>query len=1493
MPKSIKKSYKYLIVFASVVIMLSTGLVLFLSNSKVQTYVIQKIVGRISKTYSAAITVGKIKFTLFNKFNINDLLLLDQNQDTLIYASEVTIGIRKLDLKNNTISLGKIALNSPVIKLATDSSGVMNLTIFLEKLKKPADTTKTIKYLFSVSQLDINDGRFIFRDERGKESKTRIDFSNIRLSGINTQVENIVVGKDSVTLDIYSLVCAERSGFRVKSLSSQVNFSDKRVYLSSFNLNLDSSVINAEHVGLLPKTPGSYSDFLSNVKLDISLNRSLMNTSDLEYFIPVLDSINEQFFFSGDISGTIAELRGRNITMNYNENTFLSCDFDFSGLPDIQNTYIYIGVSNFITNTTDIEKIKISGNKKIVIPPTLRNLGNISFKGNFTGFLTDFVTYGDIRTKKGNVSTDISFRPDKDNSFTYQGLIKGSYIDLGEITGQPDHFGDISIEANINGSSTSFKHFAASLTGKIDSVEINNYKYRNIALNGSFTEKIWDGSFKINEKNIKLDLQGRFDFSSKLPVFDFTMNLPKAYLHNLNIAPSDTSAFLSMILTANFTGNSIDNLAGDIKLVNTRYRKQSNNLDFRDFTIRAFTENYLPKIELRTDFVDADLRGYYNFAGIAGSVRTALAALMPNEFTNPGVNIYSQKNNFKFNVNFKNTDNLNKILNTGILLAEDSNINGGFYPDSAIYVNVKSPALSIKNFLFSDLLFDANIKDSILVANLNTSSLLLAGKTELKEFNVMVSTTPDNIKFTSDWDNKEKDVNKGSLEAEGVFSKNIFGKPILKVDVKPTEIAVNNDIWNISPSVITIDTSAIQIDKLYVKNLENYFLIDGSVSENSSDTLKLYFNGIDLGPLNNIRLSENAPNPENIKLLLKGVLNGTVSLTNVYKNIMFESNIHINGFSILGSKYGDVEIKSQWDNVKKIVRVSASNDLEGVKMFDLSGFYDPAAKNFKMTANAKKLPVEFLNPLLKSFASEIKGFATGTVKLEGKFSQPVLTGALWAEEVSAKIDYLQTKYRFTDSVRFDKTGIKFNNITAYDEKNNTIKVNGIVGHRYLKTYTVDLTLTPNNCMVLNTVPKDNDLFYGVAYGSGVVTIKGADGNLAFDVSASTGKNTKFYIPLTSGLSVSASSFISFIDSTNLRKARDGSRINTSASQVKETFELNIDLDVTPEAEVQLIFDSKIGDIMKGYGQSSGPLNISMAKNGDFRVYGDYVIEEGDYLFTLGNIFNKKFSVKNGGTISFNGDMDNAELNIEAIYALKASLYDLFQDEQFRGDRIDVECHLFLTGKLFNPVIGMDIILPKSDEITVQYLKNAITTEEELSRQFVYLLVMNSFYADPASGTTVNTATSGTAAMAVTTTEMLSNQLSNWLSQISNDFDIGFNYRPGNELSTQEVEFALSTQLLNDRVAINGNLDVRGNQNTNTTTSNIAGAFDVEVKITEKIRFKVFNRSNDNIILDTKSNYTQGLGLFFRQDFDKFRDLFKKRNKGEMKKEENKTVVTDN
>ncbi len=1494
MAKSIKKALKYFIIVSGAFALLLLTVFLVLQMPVIQTYIIHKVSGIISREFKSTLQVGSVEYKFFNRLIINDLLIKDQNNDTLIYAEKAITGIRKYDLKKNSIKLGKIYLIKPVVALITDTTGMLNLNWYLEKLRSVPESQKSKKGRISIDLIDLHDTRFALIDRRGKPGKSNINLKNLKINAINGTIEFLKIENDTTSFNIHNLNFTESSGLNVNKLTGSLRISRGSIYFNRMLITTDSSIINLDEMSLKGDSTGSFSNFIENVNLKAVFEKSLISTSDLSHFMPLAGGINESVWLSGRLSGTISELRGRNILMSYRDHSRLDCDFDFSGLPDIHNSFIYLGINRLTTNAIDLEKIILPGKKKLELPELLFKVGNIAFDGSFTGFITDFVTYGQFRSENGTITTDLSLRPEGKRRYRIKGLLKGTEINLGEITGKKDFLGNMSINANIDGYATSMKKFTASLRGHIDSISIKNYVYRDIALNGNFTEKTWDGSIKFSDKNIKMDVLGLFDFENKLPEFDFTLNITNAKLYNLNLDKKDTSSRVTLLLTSNFRGNSIDNLDGEIRLLNSNLIRYGNNLELYDFSVKTYLSGSKPVLSLRTDFVNADITGPHNFGEFGNLSRYLLAKLMPSKFVSASKQKEIKKNNFSFNIKFKNTDEINYFLKTGFLISENSFIEGEIFPDSIIRINGTSKRLSIHNNIFSDFSLNTQISGNELALVINSQSLQLLRQSRLDSFRINLETKPDNLLFSVNWGNKNNKSNNGSFIARGNYHKNDpkQKQAVLLIDIDSTDIYSRKNLWKINSTSIVIDSNAIKINRFLVGSKDYYYSIDGAVSENPYDTLDIGFKGIDIIPLNYI-ITRNKNNPADaFSPEFQGNLNGNIIITNLYKEILLQGNLTVRNFGILGTDYGTLAISSAFDANRKVINIYAGSYKDDRKMLDISGYYDPPSRKLDLTGIASRLSIQPLNPLLKAFASEISGTTSGKVNLISIPGSIVLNGALFAENSLLKVDYLQTKYRMTDSVRFDRRGIIFNNVKLTDERGNPATLSGTVFHRNFKNFQANMTINTTDCMILNTKAKDNDLFYGTAYATGVTTIKSSkDGSLAFDISAISDRNTKFYIPLNTGLSVSEVSFVSFTDISKdtIRSQTAAVRLIPGPSRTN-TMDINMDLEVTPVAEVQLIFDETVGDIMKANG--SGNLNISYNKKGELRITGDYIIDRGDYLFTLGNILNKPFSVESGGKIMFSGDIYKSEIDLKAIYKLRASVADIIPDGTAEStERVPVECQLNLSGNLFNPIIGFDIYLPTADEKTRTYLRNAIATEEQMSRQFLYLLVMNSFYPDPlmGSGTTASSGTAGTAA-AVTTSEMLFSQLSNMLSKISNDFDIGVVYRPGvgnSEINSDQLEVALSKQILNDKVVINGNFDVRGS-NADPNTNQITGDFDAEVKITEKIRFKVFNRYN-NPYTGKSEPYTQGVGVFFRQEFNKLNDLFTKKEKPEIKKEEESTM----
>ena len=282
------------------------------------------------------------------------------------------------------------------------------------------------------------------------------------------------------------------------------------------------------------------------------------------------------------------------------------------------------------------------------------------------------------------------------------------------------------------------------------------------------------------------------------------------------------------------------------------------------------------------------------------------------------------------------------------------------------------------------------------------------------------------------------------------------------------------------------------------------------------------------------------------------------------------------------------------------------------------------------------------------------------------------------------------------------------------------------------------------------------------------------------------------------------------------------------------------------------------------------IDLSVNSLGDFEMKGDYLIDDGNFFFTLQNLMNRRFTILEGGKISWTGSPYDADVDIRALYKTKASLEGLGIEEE--GTRANVDCYLGMKEQLMDPVIKFGVDFPNLDHNTIQeiYARLDTTNEVQMNQQMIFLLVLGSFSIQQDQASQIG----------ASSVNIISNQLSSWLSQISKDFDIGINYLPGDDMTKEQLEVALSTQLFDNRVVIDGNVGVMGKQQSSNTSS-IVGDVNVEVKITPDGRFRVkaFNRSNVTTsinTLDEVAPYTQGVGIFYRKEFDSFGDLFKKK-----------------
>lgn len=1387
---------------------------------------------------------------------LEDVLIKDQKQDSLIFVGELEASIDSFSFKHQYFTVDQLKLNQSFLKINTDSSDIPNYQFFLNQLQT-RDSVKSAGFQFNVilNKFDLNEAKFTYAyfDTLGNHE---ISFRDIAL-GVN----KLEIADQKTAFQLSHFQMNDKKFFRLEDLSAQMIFTPDSVFLNHLHVQTSNSEITEANIKIDKSKIGKELDF-KKLKVELDLRKSIVSMKDVAQLVPSLQGMDENVEVSGQISGKLADLKGKNVELSIGQNTRLSVDFYLNGLPEIASTYMHIDLKNSFTDLNDIQQIKFPDQfplQVMDIPESLFQAGIIEYKGNFTGFLSDFVSYGTFRSKWGVLTTDLSFVPLEGEKLKINGRLKTVNFQLGKLV-KSDVLDRITFNGDIKGILTpQTKDFKASVSGRIDSIMVNNYQYENIELSGDILNKRFDGSLIVDDPNLRFRFDGEFDLNVAVPVFNFNMQVEKADLIALKLVNTFKTSEISFALNANFTGSNIDNLNGLIHFAQGSYRNENGLVSFDNFDLKTFFENE-PVLQVRSDFLDADIRGKYELHNLHNSVKKIISWYLPAY----GLEIPSQKttNNFDFSFILKDINRFTQVLIPDLKM-DPAKFEGRINSEkNTLVINGIFPLLQYKSSVFKKITINVDGNSKLDVKN-KVDEISIGNELKIYNLALISEASGDKLDSKLSWSNIGDVSYSGSINTSTKFFKQ-EKSPHVEINVKPTRIFLADSLWQINSALITVDSTLVKINKLALTNRSQSVIIDGAINNDQDNMLNINFNQIDMNSLNTF-LAGN--------LKLKGELTGSISLLDVYRRILFLSNLKIDGLSLLGQALGNAKVQSRWDRDANEINAELVVESNQNRALHAFGIFNPGLDSLSINANFNHFSLLILQPLLGSSFANFHGDATGKVHIFGSPDHIQHKGALFAANAGLMLSDLKVNYNLNDSVRFDGEKIIFPNIKIQDDFGNSGVFYGTIQHRSFSKMIYDLAVKSDKIMAINTTPSDNEQFYGKTFGSGIVKITGHGATVFINGVARTEKGTDMNISLEYEGDAQEYDFLNFI-SRSYQPKFEVIKPPVSNSNVQMKFEI----EVTPEARAQLIYNSKIGDVIRS--QGSGNLQLAIDKDYNVSLFGEYTVSQGDYLFTLQNVINKKFEIQRGGTIAWNGDPYDANLNLNAIYRLKAPLTELFVNTTQSADynqRVPVLCKINLTNSLNNPDIRFDIELPTTEDRIRDEVKQYISTEEDLNKQILSLLVLGKFYTpEYLRGTYSGSTNNLVGSTASTASELFSNQFSNWLSQISNDFDIGFNYRPGNEITNNEIEFALSTQMFNDRVSINGNIGNNSAQRTTANNNNLVGDADVAVKLTNngKLQLKAYNHSNNNLIYET-SPYTQGVGLSYREDFNDFNELWQK------------------
>ncbi|MBL4755765.1 MAG: hypothetical protein JKY52_19495, partial [Flavobacteriales bacterium] len=587
--------------------------------------------------FNTVIEIQGVDIAFFNKVILEGLYIEDLHRDTLLYISKLAVGIRSIDRDIHKMVLDEIVLNHGVLNIRKyKGETVLNYKFLMAGQQGPGTPKPT--WEFDVRTMDLRDLNFSYVDENRGATKSLMDLKNLHVSSFNAYLNESKWINNTLITQIEKLSLKEKSGFVIDNLSGKIKSSPVGLTATKLMIVTPMSSLGGE---LSLKYTGyeDYKHFIDSVRIQADLSDTKVNLRDLSFFAPALIGLDETVQLSGSIQGTISKLKGKNIDLSYGEDTRFRGNLSLTGLPNFQETFIRFNVKKFSTSQKDLARLPappFDSGRIWKVPRYIRNLGRFNFVGDFTGFYNDFVAYGICESGLGVLVSDVSltYNPITDQ-LHYEGQVSSSSFDVGRLLDAEKNVGVADFDINITGDGLNKNTAKAELDGLIKGITLKDYYYQNVELKGELQDKRFSGYLMAKDENLDFVFNGEIDYSASPPKFVFVADVLGANLDKLNLTTTLENPVFSVKVESNFFGKGIDDIQGEILLRDLKYRDA--NLQSKkgfypigDISLMASEDNGKRKLQLHSEFVDADLEGAFNLQGLAGALFHSLHDMLPN-----------------------------------------------------------------------------------------------------------------------------------------------------------------------------------------------------------------------------------------------------------------------------------------------------------------------------------------------------------------------------------------------------------------------------------------------------------------------------------------------------------------------------------------------------------------------------------------------------------------------------------------------------------------------------------------------------------------------------------------------------------------------------------------------------------------------------------------------------------------------------------------------
>ena len=1467
--------------------------ILALQLPQVQTYIADRIVSSIDDRLDADIEFEKIHIKPFTTLILKKVAIIDRNPasdvldpskekvDTFFRADYIIAKFTLSGLADHEgIHLRKAYINGAQMNLVLEEkadegdgdTSTDNLSRIF-RLKKPEEPKRSEKEIFHISDVQIADMGFIMKNYSSDKTPYHggIDWNDLDIRDINLSAKELMFKAGIMSGEVEEMSFHEKTGFNVSSMTGEARVGRGKTIVEDLKIVDTWSDIDIPLYMMSYDNIKAFSDFISRVRIDSRIADSRLDFKTLTFFAPQLEGNALKAAISGEVSGFVDDFTVMNVKVSSEAGGFSGVvNGRIKGIPDIENTKIDARVSNLLLTSEGLGLFisEWMHEGKLDLGDYARGMTFMA-EAKAKGLLNDFDAILKMRSLLGSVDANINIAnviSEEDVPVRLGGKISTENLDLGRIIGT-----DLIHQTTLE---TSFK---AEIDSKpqldiekltVDRLNINRYDYTGIMATGRLKDNYFDGRIVCHDPNLYFTLHGIFTLAAKGKdaAYGFKAKIGDANLNALNIDKRGKS-YVNLTADVNFMKTKEGDMSGNISVNDVMLENRLGKYNIGDIRLSSKNSENNHVITFNSSFADGKYKGTASAARFIQDLQDITLKRSAPALYKDTTSRWTG-NSYDIEFNCHQSMDLMYFVMPGMFISDSTSIKASVTKDGVAKASLTSPRIAYRQqFMMRHIDARFDNKDNRILGEMTCDTIKVSTLDLISNrFHLLVHD--NHIGAEYEYDNNTEQVNRGEFVVNGDLNRDEDGLG-MSVEIAPSTLYLNSRKWNILASRLFVKGSELDVDDFEMTSGEQKVRLFGKTSSTIPNTLTLNLERFDISILNPL-LGSNFG--------IRGAVSGNAQILSPINLKSIRMDLICDSTQIAGESLGVLDMDCTWNEEFERYDLNIRNDLNGKTSLEATAKITPDSEMLDAAINMERLNIAYAEPFLKTVFNDMGGYMSGKVMLNGPIRDiRISSEAARLDNAMLQVAYTNVPYFAEGAFHIDDYGVYFDDIRIKDRYSGTGTVTGSINWNRFKDISFDTKIKVADIEGINVTEQMGESFYGNIFGTGNISITGPVNSIVMNIDAVTSRAGQLHIPV--------NNFTSASGTTNLLKFKEPERvvyidpymtmIRTFEKKDAETSDFTVNLRVNASSDIEAFveIDKASGNVLTGRGNGMIGLEVS---NDVFNINGEYTLTGGNYSFSALGIVSKNFEIREDSKITFNGDIMESNLDITASYTTKASLSTLLADSTAMGTRRDVLCLIKVTDKLKNPELDFEIEIPDLDPMIKSRVESALSTDDKVQKQFISLLVTNNFLPEEQSGIVNNSSS--------LVTDALANQLNTIFEKLDIPLDLGLSYQ-SNERGNDMFDVAVSTQLFNNRVIVNGNIGNKQYRTGNAQTD-VVGDLDIEIKIGRSgaFRLNLFSHSADQYTNYLDNSQRNGIGFTYQNEFNTLRQFFKRMG---MKKEKRK------